>query len=102
MNTKQIALSGLLALAAFSGSAFAGDAMPVSGAGPLFQDQPVVASSLTRAQVQQQAILTPPASGAQSVVVQVPGNSTLSRAQVQNDVRQAMARGYRVPSGAQS
>ena len=48
MQAKNIALATVLA-AVFAGNAFA--AQPVSGEGPLFQNEPVTVSTLSRAEV---------------------------------------------------
>ncbi len=81
MNTKNILASSVLALAAFSGSAFAAGFVPASGAYPLFQNEPTAQSTLTRADVERQAAAMPPESG--NVVAQAPVmQSTLTRAEV--------------------
>ena len=84
MNAKNIALSSLVALAAFSSSAFAAGFVPESGNVPAFS-QPVMNSNLTRAEVERQAALTPPAAGQQDTVAlnqRQPFSSTLTRAEV--------------------
>jgi len=99
MNTKHIALSAVLALTAFSGSAFAFG--PASGEGPLFLDQPAEVSSLTRAEVRAEAGRVQPLAGnVQEDVAQV--NSRFTRAEVRQQTREAAAQGIHPASGEQS
>ena len=97
MNTKQIALSSVLALAAFSGSAFA--ATPAAGEGPLFLDQPAQASTVSRAEVRAEAVRQQPAAGESNGVVVTQGTSELTRAEVRAQVREAIANGSHVAVG---
>ncbi|MGB3068257.1 MAG: hypothetical protein WBC18_06905 [Ottowia sp.] len=94
MQAKNIALVTLLA-ATFAGSAFA--AQPESGEGPLFLNEPVVASTLTRAEVTKQAIANPPATNATVFTGNI--KSQYTRAEVRKQTREAIAHGYRVQSG---
>ena len=97
MQAKNIALATLLT-AVFAGNAFA--FQPASGEGPLFQDEAVTASTLSRAEVIKQAIATPPASGVQTSVVETPKTpSKFTRAEVRKQTRDAIANGYEVKSG---
>ncbi|WP_028602813.1 hypothetical protein [Ottowia thiooxydans] len=99
MQAKTIALATVLA-ASFAGSAFA--AQPVSGEGPqfsLFQDG-VVTSSLSRAEVKNQALIMPPVAGDRPLMqFNANATSTTSRAEVREQTREAIALGYRVKSG---
>ncbi|MFT3780239.1 MAG: DUF4148 domain-containing protein [Ottowia sp.] len=97
MNTKHIALSSVLALAAFSGSAFA--AGPASGEGPLFLDQPAQASTVSRAEVRAEAARQQPVAGDLSEAVAAQAESGLTRAEVRAQVREAVAHGRYVTSG---
>lgn len=101
MNTKNIALSAVLALAAFSGSAFAAGQMPESGAGPLFLDEASAPSMVSRAQVAAAAAADQPLAGNVPEAV-VTTQSQYTRAEVRAQVREAIARGYHVQSGDQS
>jgi len=98
MQAKNIALVTLLA-AAFTGNAFA--FQPASGEGPLFLNEPVMTSTLTRAEVTKQAIANPPATDAVNVfAAKAPAStSQYSRAEVRKQTRDAIAQGYRVQSG---
>ena len=77
--------ASIAAVAAVS-ALFAGNAMaqmPASGEGPLFLDEAKGVSTLTRAEVQAQAVATPPAAGSfdgHSSFAQ--GSSVLTRAEV--------------------
>lgn len=100
MQVKNIALASIIA-AVFAGNAFAGQ--PVSGEGPLFQNELVAVSTVNRADVIKQAIATPPAAGVHTAVAakaDVP--SDVSRAEVRKQTREAIARGYQVKSGEMS
>ncbi|MET4577135.1 hypothetical protein [Ottowia thiooxydans] len=99
MQAKTIALAAVLA-ASFAGSAFA--VQPVSGEGPQFSLFPdgVVTSSLSRAEVNNQALAMPPVAGDRPLM-QFNANATsnMSRAEVREQTREAIALGYRVKSG---
>ncbi|MFT4195189.1 DUF4148 domain-containing protein [Ottowia sp.] len=97
MNTKHIALSSVLALAAFSGSAFAFG--PAAGEGPLFLDQPAQASTVSRAEVRAEAARQQPVAGEMSEAVATQAGSGLTRAEVRAQVREAIANGSYVTSG---
>lgn len=101
MKVKNIALATLLT-AVFAGNAFA--AQPASGEGPLFLNEAAATSTLSRDAVRQEAIATPPASGAYTAVAvraSTP-SSQFSRAEVRESTRQAIAHGFRVKSGEMS
>jgi len=99
MQAKNIALATVLA-AVLAGNAFA--AQPVSGEGPLFQNE-VVGSTLSRAEVIKQAIATPPAAGVQNAVAyKADAPSNVTRAEVRKQTRDAIAAGYQVKSGEMS
>lgn len=101
MQAKKIALVSLMA-AAFAGNAFA--FQPESGEGPLFLNEPVTASALTRAEVTKQAIATPPSADVPNVfTAKAPAaKSQYTRAEVRKQTRDAMAQGFRVLSGEMS
>jgi len=100
MQTKNIAIATVLATA-LAGNAFA--FQPASGEAPLFQNDTVTVSTVSRDAVRKEAAANPPAAGvnnAVAVVSQTP--SKLSRAEVREDIRNAMAQGYVVKSGESS
>ena len=100
MQTKNIAIATVLA-SALAGNAFA--FQPATGEGPFFLDEAVSASTVSREAVRQAAIANPPAAGVNSAVaVADQATSQVTRAQVREDVRNAMAHGYVVKSGEMS
>lgn len=102
MTIRNIALGSLIGLVAFTSSAFAAGSMPAAGETPFFNDT-VVASALTRAEVQAEAARHLPAAGEQaSVVAQLPAVSTKSRAEVRAETREALASGFHIAAGQNS
>ena len=100
MQAKNIALATLLT-AVFAGNAFA--AQPAAGEGPLFLNEAVAVSNVSRAEVLKQAIATPPAAGIHTAVaVTVDAPSKVTRAEVRKQTRDAIAQGYQVKSGEMS
>lgn len=101
MQAKNIALVSLMA-AAFAGNAFA--FQPEAGEGPLFLNEPVQTSTLTRADVTKQAIANPPSADVPNVfTAKAPvSESQYTRAEVRKQTRDAIAQGYRVRSGEMS
>ncbi|MBH1963321.1 MAG: hypothetical protein I8H77_03235 [Comamonadaceae bacterium] len=101
MQVKNIALATLLT-AVFAGNALA--AQPASGEGPLFLNEGVSTSTLSRDSVRQEAIANPPAAGAYTAVAAraATSSSQFSRAQVRENTREAIAGGFRVKSGEMS
>ena len=100
MQAKNIALATVLSVV-FAGSAFA--AQPVSGEGPLFQEEVVTVSNVSRAEVIKQAIANPPAAGVNTAVAyQKAAPSNVTRAEVRKQTRDAIAHGYQVKSGEMS
>ncbi len=100
MQTRNIAIASVLA-AALAGNAFA--FQPASGEGPLFQNDTVAASTVSREAVRQEAAANPPAAGVNNAVASAGQTSVeLTRAEVRQDVRNAMAKGYAVKSGEMS
>ena len=99
MKTRNIALATLLATA-FAGNAFA---FPVSGEGPLFQNDAVTVSTTSREAVQQDAIAHRPAAGVQNAVAATrAASSQLTREQVRADTVDAVAHGQFAKSGEMS
>ncbi|WP_028604378.1 hypothetical protein [Ottowia thiooxydans] len=99
MKTKNIALATLLATA-FAGNAFA---FPVSGEGPLFQTEAVAASTTSREVVRQDAVAHFPAAGVQNAVAaNRAAPSQVTRAQVRQETREAVAHGNFAKSGEMS
>lgn len=100
MQTKNIALATVLA-ATLAGNAFA--FQPASGEGPLFQNETVTASNVSREAVRKEAIANLPAAGVNNAGATVSATpSKVTRAEVRADVRNAMAHGYIVKSGERS
>ncbi|WP_423455773.1 hypothetical protein [Ottowia sp. VDI28] len=100
MQAKNIALAPVLA-AVFAGNAFA--AQPVSGEGPLFQNEVAAVSTVSRAEVIKQAIANPPAAGVNTAVAyKADAPSNVSRAEVRKQTRDAIAAGYQIKSGEMS
>lgn len=100
MQTKNIAMATALA-AAFAGNAFA--FQPASGEAPLFQDENVTASAVSRDTVRQEALASLPASGTNNAVSALnPAPSQVTRAAVREDIRNAMLHGFAVKSGEMS
>ncbi len=98
MKTRNIALACLIALSGTA--AFAAGPMPAAGEGPLFNDQPVLSSTVSRDSVRAAAARTMPATGEQTALTQTADTpSTLTRADVRAETRNAIARGYHVPAG---
>ena len=81
MTTRFISFMSALALTALAGAASAGG-MPAAGEQPYGDDYGAIPSSLTRAEVTAAAIATPPASGEQTLVVELAGPSSVTRAEV--------------------
>ena len=101
MQAKNIALATVLA-AVFAGNAFA--AQPAAGEGPLFLNEPVTVSALTRTEVTRQAVANPPATNAadfRSAKAVTPA-SNVTRAEVRKQTRDAIAAGYQIKSGEMS
>ena len=74
------------------------DAQPAAGAFPLFQAQDAVVSQAQRADVHAQAVAHAPVAG-NMPVAQATVDSSLTRAQVRETTREAIARGFRPASG---
>ncbi|WP_028601783.1 hypothetical protein [Ottowia thiooxydans] len=97
MQVKNIALASLFAVV-LSGNAFA--AQPASGEGPLFLNEAAGVSTLTREAVRQQAIATPPATDAYNAfAVDTSVHGDVTRAEVRETTRDAIAHGFQVKSG---
>ncbi len=98
MIRKNFAFASIAAALLVSGTAFAGDLQPAAGEGPFFQPQTVVTGQLQRADVAAQAVAQAPLAGnvpaAQEQVV-----SDLTRAQVREATREALAKGFHPASG---
>ncbi|WP_028605719.1 hypothetical protein [Ottowia thiooxydans] len=105
MQIKNIAIATLLT-AVFAGNAFA--AQPASGEGPLFLNEGVSTSTLTREAVRQEAIANPPATDGYTAVAytgvarKAAPASALTRSEVRENTREAIAHGFRVKSGEMS
>jgi len=94
MQNKHIAFATLLATA-FAGNAFA---FPASGEAPLFQNEPMSTSTLSRQAVRQEAIASPPTVSS-DFGKSGDSHSSLSRSEVRQETLDAIAHGYRVKSG---
>ena len=101
MQVKNIALAAVLA-AVFAGNAMA--VQPAAGEGPLFQNEAVTASSVSRAEVVKEAIANPPSADTGNVFAQkaAPAKSDTARTTVRSQTRDAIAHGYQVKSGEKS
>ncbi len=83
-----------------SGNAFAGALQPATGEGPFFNEQPVAASSLQRADVRADALGHMPASGEFANPAEAPrAYSATTRAEVRQQTREAIAHGFRPAAG---
>ena len=103
MQAKKIALATLMSVA-FAGSAFA--AQPAAGEGPLFLEDAVAQSTVSRAEVMKQAIANPPSADAPNVFAAKANISApeakYTRADVRKQTREAIAGGFMVKSGEMS
>ena len=79
-----------------SGTAFAA---PVAGEGPFFNDAPIAASTLQRQDVRMAVAGHLPASGEMSAQAAPQQASGVTRAEVRQDTREAIAHGFVVKSG---
>ncbi len=82
-----------------SGAAFAGAVQPAAGEAPLFNAPAQVASSVQRSDVRLQAARQLPAAGEQSAQGTDVAASEMSRADVRQATREAIAHGHRVATG---
>ncbi len=82
-----------------SGTAFAGAVQPAAGEAPFFSAPVAVASSVQRQDVRADAARHLPAAGEMNAQVAPAAASTVTRAQVREATRDAMAHGYRVAAG---
>ena len=98
MIRKNSAFAAVAAALLVSGTAFAADTQPAAGAFPLFQAQDVVVSQAQRADVHAQAVAHAPVAG-NMPVAQGTVDSSLTRAQVREATREAIARGFHPASG---
>lgn len=96
MIRKNFAFASIAAALLVSGTAFA--AQPAAGEGPFFQPQNVVVGQAQRADVAAQAVAQAPLAG-NLPVAQTTVDSSLTRAQVRESTREAIARGYRPAAG---
>ena len=80
-----------------SGTAFA--ASPAAGEGPFFNDAPIAASTLQRQDVRMAVAGHLPASGEMSAQAAPQQASDVTRAEVRQDTREAIAHGFVVKSG---
>lgn len=95
-NASIAAISAALLL---SGNAFAASLQPAAGEGPFFNDAPVVASTVSRAEVRADAARQLPASGELSAQAAPEAPSMLSRAQVRADTLDAINHGFYPAAG---
>ena len=98
MQLKKIALAALLG-ASFASTSYA--IQPEAGEGPLFQNEIATGSAVERAEVAQQAISSPPAVNT-GKEFNFGGKSALSRNEVREQTREALAHGFRIKSGEMS
>ena len=82
-----------------SGTAFAGAVQPAAGEAPLFNAPAQAASSVQRQDVQADAARHLPLAGEMNAQAAPAAPSTLTRAEVRQATRDAIAKGYRVATG---
>jgi len=101
MIRKNTILSSIAAALLLSGTAFAADLQPAAGEAPFVQPQNITATSqVQRADVRSAAAAQAPVAGNLSMGQQQDvANSTLTRAQVRQATRDAIARGEHVANG---
>ena len=100
MIRKNTILASAAAALLLSGTAFAAGVQPAAGEAPFGQTQATaVASHLQRADVRAAALDQAPEAGNLPLASQGPAASTVTRAQVREATRDAMAHGYRAASG---
>lgn len=104
MTRIAVVLATFATAALMAGAAQAGSVQPLTGNMPVPDAAVTAVSPLTRAQVRADAIPHPPVAGelAQFESKTTPGSSTLTRAQVHQDLLKALAGGYHVNSGMAS
>ena len=90
-----IAFAALL----LSGTAFAGSVQPAAGEAPWFNTPVQAASSVQRQDVQADAARHLPVAGEMNAQASPAVPSTLTRAEVRQATRDAIAKGYRVATG---
>lgn len=95
-NASIAAVSAALLL---SGNAFAASLQPAAGEGPFFDEQPVLASTVDRAQVLADAARQMPAAGEQSAHAEPAAPSTLTRAEVRTALLEAIEHGFYPAAG---
>ena len=97
MKTVQTTLVAAALL--LSGTAFAGAVQPAAGEAPFFSAPVAVASSVQRQDVRADAARHLPAAGEMNAQVAPAAASTVTRAQVREATRDAIAHGYRPATG---
>lgn len=100
MQVKTLAIAAALA-SAFAGNAFA--FQPAAGEGPLFQNEAVTVSTVSRDAVRQEAVANKPATNADyAAAIANAGNSEATRAEVRASARDSIAKGFRIKTGEMS
>ena len=82
-----------------SGTAFAGAVQPAAGEAPFFNAPVALTSSVQRLDVRADAARNLPAAGEMSAQVAPAAASTVTRAEVREATRDAIAHGYHVAAG---
>ena len=98
MIRKNFAFASIATALLVSGTAFAAELQPAAGEGPFFQSEAVATSQLLRADVAAQAVAQAPLAG-NLPLAQATVSSDLSRAQVREATREAIAQGFHPASG---
>lgn len=100
MIRKNFAFASIAAAVLVSGTAFAAGQQPAAGEAPFFQPE-AGSSQVQRTDVAAQAVSQAPLAG-NLPVAQTTVTSDLSRSQVREATREALAHGFRPASGYQS
>ena len=99
MTKFNASIAAAAAALLLSGNAFAASLQPAAGEGPFFNEQPTVSSSLQRADVRADASGHMPAAGELNAQADAVQGSAVTRAEVRQQTREAIAHGFRLATG---
>ena len=99
MTKFNASIAAAAAAVLLSGNAFAASLQPAAGEGPFFNETALAASSVQRQDVMADAARHMPAAGEMNTQAAPAAASTVTRAQVREATRDAIAHGYRPASG---
>ena len=99
MTKIHASIAAVSAALLLSGNAFAASLHPAAGEGPFFNEQPTVSSSLQRADVRADASGHMPAAGELNAQADAVKGSAVTRAEVRQQTREAIAHGFRPAAG---